>query len=428
MNKICIKNGTVISMDEKRAQKEENMDILISDGLIVKIAKGIDAPGAKIIDATNKIVMPGLINTHAHVPMSIFRETLDGFNLQDWLNKKIWPMEAKLNEEDIYYASMLSFIEMIETGCTTINDMYFMTDAIIKAMNDTGIRLQTTNTLMDMSGSNETLGTKRFSDLEKMISKYNNDNLTWNVGIHGLYTSSEKYVKKCLSFARKHKLLVHMHFCENDNEVLQIKQNYHKNPTEVLLSDFNNTKVLLAHAVKLTKDDITKIKTLNASISHCPVSNLKLGCGIADIKSMLDNNINVSLGTDGQGSGSSLDMFEAMKFAALLQKGNAQDPTILPAYEVIKMATINGAKALGLDDKIGSITALKTADLIILDLNNTILMPQNNVFSEIVYNAKGSNVDTTIVGGKILMENRKININKEQIYKKCESIIKRIML
>src|SRR5574344_304725 len=130
MNKIFIKNGTVISMDEKRSPKEENMDILISDGLIVKIAKGIDAPGAKIIDATNKIVMPGLINTHAHVPMSIFRETLDGYNLQDWLNKKIWPMEAKLEDTDIYYASYLTFIEMVKTGCTTINDMYFMTDSI----------------------------------------------------------------------------------------------------------------------------------------------------------------------------------------------------------------------------------------------------------------------------------------------------------
>ena len=152
--KLGIKNATLISMDETRKQVEEQIDIYVEDGQIKNIGKNLKEldENIKIIDAKKKVVMPGLINTHAHIPMSIFRETLDGYNLQEWLNDKIWPMEDKLQEQDIYYASYLSFIEMIKTGCTTINDMYFMTDEIIKAMEETGIRLQTTRTLQDIDG------------------------------------------------------------------------------------------------------------------------------------------------------------------------------------------------------------------------------------------------------------------------------------
>lgn len=425
MNKICIKNVTLISMDDKRDKIQNNIDILIEGRKISKIGKNILIDNnTKVIYGTDKVAMPGLINTHAHVPMSIFRETLDGYNLQDWLNKKIWPMEDKLKEEDIYYASLLSFIEMIETGCTTINDMYFMTEEIIHAMKKAGIRLQTTVTMMNLKGDVD--GERRISKLQSMMDKYSNENLSWNVGIHGLYTSTLEYVKKCISFANQNNLLVHMHFCENKDEVSQIENSYHQSPVKVLTDNFKESKILLAHAVKLTNAEIDKIKKLEVSISHCPVSNLKLGCGIANIKEMLDANINVCLGTDGQGSGSSLDMFDAMKFTALLQKGKEEDPTLLPAYQVLKMATINGAKALNLDDKIGSIEVGKEADIIILNLNNSSLKPINNLLSEIVYNVKGCNVETTIVAGNILMENKKIKLNKNEIYNKCENIIDRI--
>ena len=166
---------------------------------------------------------------------------------------------------------------------------------------------------------------------------------------------------------------------------------------------------------------------MNISVSHCPVSNLKLGCGIADIDEMLKNNINVTLGTDGQGSGSSLDMFETMKFTALLQKGINENPALLPAYEVLKMATINGAKALGLEEVIGTIEEGKSADIIILNIDEATIKPVNNLLSEIVYNVKGNNVETTIVDGKVLMKDRKlVGINEEKIYEMCEKIIKRI--
>lgn len=420
-----IKNATLISMSNKREKIEENIDIRIEKNKIKEIGKKLNLDGIdKVIDATGKVVMPGLINTHAHVPMSIFRETVDGYSLQEWLTKKIWPMEDKLTNVDIYNASILSFIEMIKTGTTTINDMYFMTEDIIKAAKETKIRLQTSRTLM---GVNDEEGQKRIEELNSLLEKYQNKDelITFNVGIHGLYTSSKEYVKKCITFAKEKELPIHMHFCENEKEVEDIKKAYNSMPIKVL-EEFKNQKTILAHCVKLSKEEIEKLKDLDVSISHCPISNLKLGCGIANISEMIKQGINVTLGTDGQGSGSNLDLFETMKYTALLQKGIKEDATEMPAYEVLKMATINGAKALDLEKEIGSIEEGKCADIIILELNNEVTNPVNDLCSDIVYNAKGYNVDTTIINGKILMENRKIEKNETEIFEKCKQIINRI--
>lgn len=424
---ILIKNANLISMSENRLQYEENMDIFIKNNIIEKIQRDIPLEdNTKLIEANGKIVMPGLINTHAHIPMSIFRETIDGYGLQDWLEKKIWPMEDKLTPEDIYYATCLSCIEMIKTGCTTINDMYFMTDNIIKAVSDFGLRLQTTRTLM--SGAND--ADERIKDLQSLLNKYKDKELiTFNAGVHGLYTTNEEDLKKFIKFAKKNNLLVHMHFCENSKEVEDIKKAYNVSSTvKVIKKYFAEIPTLLAHAVKLTEEEIEEIgKLKNISISHCPVSNLKLGCGVAKIQKMVDQKINVTLGTDGQGSGSNLNMFETMKFTGLLQKGINEEPKNLPAYEILKMGTINGAKALGLSEKIGSIEKGKVADIIILNTNSELMQPINDIFSDIVYNADSSNVETTIVNGKILMENKKICYKDEEyIYSKCKDIINRI--
>lgn len=423
--KIIIKNATLISMSKKREKIEENIDIKIEDNKIIEIGKNLIAEGVdKIIDATGKVVMPGLINTHAHVPMSIFRETVDGYSLQDWLTQKIWPMEDKLTNEDIYHASMLSFIEMIKTGCTTINDMYFITEDIVKAAKETKIRLQTSRTII---GNGED-ARKRIEELKDLLENYEGKDelITFNVGVHGLYTLEKQYVEKSINFAKEKELPIHMHFCENTKEVEDITNDYNLAPIEVLKQKFKEQKLILAHCVKLSKEDIESLKELNVSISHCPVSNLKLGCGIANISEMVKQGINVSIGTDGQGSGSNLDLFEAMKFTALLQKGIKEDATELPAYEVLKMATINGAKALGLEDEIGSIEEGKCADIMILGLDNVVTNPVNDLCSDIVYNVKGSNVETTIVNGKILMENGKIEKNEIELFNKCEGIINRI--
>lgn len=422
--KICIKNGNIISMDESKDYILYNTDVLIDGNKIIKIDKNINVDeNTQIINADNKVVIPGLINAHAHVPMSIFRETLDGYNLQDWLSKKIWPMEDKLTKEDIYYASYLTYLEMIKSGVTTINDMYFMTDEIISSALDSGIRLQTTRTFI---GSNKK-DLERLEELDTLIGKYKEDTITFNLGIHGLYTTTSSFIDECLEFNKKHNLNIHMHFCENEKEVSDIKNTYNLNPVDILEGKFNNQKLILAHCVKLTKEDIIKLSKLNVSVVHCPVSNLKLGCGIANINEMLNNNINVCLGTDGQGSGSNLDLFEVMKFTALLQKEINKNAKLLPSYEVLKMATINGAKALNLSDKIGSIEVGKLADIIIIDIDDIKIKPVNNLLSEIVYNVKSNNVETTIINGQILMKNKTIINNIEsRIVEQCNKIVNRI--
>lgn len=422
---LIIKNATLISMSANRDKVEKDIDILISDGKIKEIGNNLQKENVKIIEANGKVVMPGLINTHSHISMSVFRETLDGYGLQEWLREKIWPMEDKLTNEDIYYASLLSCIEMVKTGTTTINDMYFMAEDTINAAKEIGVRLQTTRTLMDSANDGET----RIQELNELIQNYQGKDkrITFNIGIHGFYTSNEKYIPKCVELAKKYNLPVHIHFCENSKEVEDIKQIYNvESPVELIKKYFYDIPVILAHSVKLSDEEIEELSKYQISVSHCPVSNLKLGCGIAKISKMQELGINVTLGTDGQGSGSNLDLFETMKLATLLQKGILEEPKKMLAYDILKMATINGAKALGLDEEIGSIEEGKRADLIILDLNNVTMQPVNDILADIVYNAKGTDVKTVVIDGKVVMENRKIEVDEERIYDQCKNIISRI--
>lgn len=401
--KVLLKNCKLISMQEGREKIEDNVDILIEDSYIKNIQKNITDDEAQKVNLNGKVVMPGFINTHAHVPMSLFKESVDGYLLQDWLEKKIWPIEDKLTSDDIYKYSKITFDEMINTGTTCINDQYFNTEDIIKAANDKKIRIELTRTLMDSDGN----GKQRLDELKYILDKYSdyNPNITFNVGVHGLYTSNEKYIKEVTDFARKNNLKIHMHFCENSKEVEDIKREYKvEYPAQVLERYFRGIKLILAHCVKLTDEDIKILKELDVSVSHCPVSNLKLGCGVAPVQKLLDNGINVALGTDGQGSGSNMDMFETMKFAALLQKGINENPLNMMAYDVIKLATINGAKALGKENEIGSIDINKKADLIAIDLESTCVnKPINDIFSTIVYNVKGINVQFLMANGEILL-------------------------
>lgn len=422
---ILIKNCNLISMDENKEKIIYNIDILIEDNIISKIDENIelDNNDYKIIDATDKYVLPGFINTHSHIPMGIFKESVDGYITQDWLEQKIWPIEDNLTPDDIYHSSLLSCAEMIKTGTTTVNDQYFFPESIIKAILESGIRAELTRVVIDADKHSD----NRFSELESLIDNYLNKYSTIyiSVGIHGLYTASKNCVLRAVEIAKKYNLNIHMHFCENSQERIDIRSNYIDEDIDSIVTKyFSGINNIFAHCVKLSDKDIDVFKKLNINVAHCPISNLKLGCGIADVSTMLKNGINVSLGTDGQGSGSNLDMFETMKFTGLLQKGIHENPTLLPAYEILKMATINGAQALNKENLIGSISENKLADLIILDLSDILLQPINDIFSDIVYNAKGTNVLTTIVNGKILMENRKlINLDEKDIIDKCKNII-----
>ena len=422
---MLIKNGNVIIFENDDV-KVKKLDIRINGDTIEKIEEKLDEKiGEKVIDATDKVVMPGLINTHAHIAMSIFRGTFEGCDLYTWLNEKIWPMEAKLTEEQVYDATMLSILEMLSTGTTCVNDHYFFSKQIRKALEESKMRAVITRVLMDNDGKEASENRiNEFVDLYESRDR-NNDLITYTVSPHGLYTCSGEVLTKSRELALKYNLPIHVHFLESINEIESIKELHGDTGANVLKKYFDGLHIILAHGVKISDEDIKVLKTLDCGIAHCPISNLRLGCKIADTTKYLDEGLNVALGTDGQGSGNNLDMFEAMKIAGLIQGGIHENEKRINAKDVIKMATINGAKLLGLENKTGSIEIGKKADIIIVDisdkLDNVKMIPNVDIMSNLVYNADGKNVDTTIVNGQVLMENRNVKvIDTNKVVKKIK--------
>ena len=421
MKNLLIKNINLISMSEDRNKIENNIDIEIKNGKIFKIGKDLNTDSFEVIDGTGKVLLPGFINTHTHIPMVLFRNSIDGLKLEDWLTNFIWPIEDKLTDEEIYTASVYSAMEAIENGITTVHDLYFRYENIIPAVKEVGLDLVGSLCLMNHDGN----GDKRIENLLKLKNEYKDTKFSF--GIHGLYTSDEEYIKKATDLAKELNLPVHMHFCETTTERETIKKNFNvKHPSEVLTKYFKDLKCILAHAVKLDEADIKTISKMDMSVAHCPVSNLMLGCGIANISHMHDSGINVTIGTDGQGSGNNMRMLEVLRFTALLQKGSKEDPTLLNAYEVLKMATINGAKALGLENEIGSIEEGKRANLIIFDFKNTSNFPVRDYITNIIYNASSNDIEIVIIDGNIVMRDRKFKVDKDEYIKKVEMIVERI--
>ncbi len=426
---MLIKNGNVIIFEEDDV-KVKKLDIRINGDIIEEMEEKLDEKiGEKVIDTTDKVVMPGLINTHAHIAMSIFRGTFEGCDLYTWLNEKIWPIEAKLTEEQVYDATMLSILEMISKGTTCVNDHYFFSEQIRKALEESKMRAVITRVLMDNDGKEASENRiNEFVELYESRDR-NNDLITYSVAPHGLYTCSGEVLRKSRELALKYNLPIHVHFLESINEIESIKELHGDTGANVLKKYFDGLHIILAHGVKISDEDIKVLKTLDCGIAHCPISNLRLGCKIADTTKYLDEGINVALGTDGQGSGNNLDMFEAMKIAGLIQGGIHENEKRISAKDVIKMATINGAKLLGLEDKIGSIEIGKKADIIIVDisdkLDNVKMLPNIDIVSNLVYNADGKNVDTTIVNGQVLMENRNVKvIDTNKVVKKIKFSVK----
>ena len=420
-----IKNATVITMDDTIDEQYEKLDIVIADDTIKELTNEYKGEYDKLIDATNKVVMPGLINCHTHLGMSVFRATNDSLTLEKWLQEKIWPIEDKLTDDDIYYTTMLSCIEMIKSGTTTSNDMYYNCKGSLKAIKECQVRSLFSRCLMDSDGG----GDKRIEEFLKLYNEnVSQDLITFSVAPHAIYTCSYEYLKRCANLAKELNLPIHIHFCENLDEVNNIKNKYHKSPLALLKElGYLENKLILAHATYISDLELEELKNRDVSFVHNPISNLNLGCGIADI-TKYRKYVNITLGTDGQGSGNNLNLFKHMSYVDLLQKGIYKDPTIFSSYDVLKIATINGAKALGLGNLVGSITPGKKADIIIIDLDSTETYPSPDLITNIVHNVDASNIDTTIVNGKILMENHqiKLSINEDNIKKEVDRIINKI--
>ncbi len=422
-----IKNGTVISMDLKRDKQFEIMDVVFSDNKIIYVGNGYHGEYDKVIDATGKIVMPGLINCHTHLGMSIFRATNDDLTLDSWLNDKIWPIEDRLTDDDLYYTTLLSMVEMIKTGSTCFNDMYFGYKGSIPAIKKCGVRGIYGRCLM---GNMDKDSICRVDDFKKLYEEYKNDDkIRLSIAPHALYTCNLEYLKLCSDLAKEYNLPIHIHLSENMNEVKTVTNKFGMKPMEVLDKvGMLEKRVILGHGTFLSDSEINMIKDRDVSVCTNPVSNLNLGCGIADLVKYKKNGINVCLGTDGQGSGNSLNLFYTMSLVDYLQKGKYEDPTVMSSYDVLKMATINGAKALEIDD-IGSIEVGKKADIIILDISDISLYPAYDLIPFIVHNCFYDVVDTTIIDGKILMIDKelKIDVDLNILRSKIEDIRRRLM-
>ena len=369
-------------------------------------------PDAKHIDATGKVVMPGLINTHTHVAMALLRGISDDVPLMEWLEQHIWPIEGKMGYQEVYDGARLGILEMLMGGTTTFVDMYPYEEAVAEAAQNAGIRALVSPCPMDFRMDHFE------NDWKQVQKRFSSSRLVsmW-MGPHAIYTLSGKNLQRSISLSKELGVGSHIHLAETQTEQDNCMAQHGMSPTELLEKEgLFSTKTLAAHCVVVSDHDIEILVKNNVSVAHNPQSNMKLASGIAPIKKMLDAGVNVSIGTDGASSNNDLDMWEEMRTASLLQKVNTLDPCAIPAYTALQMATVNGAKAIAREGELGAITAGAFADIILVDIEKPHLYPHTNLISELVYSTHACDVDTVIVNGQIVVENRKcLSMNAQEV-------------
>ncbi|KLU54307.1 N-ethylammeline chlorohydrolase [Paenibacillus sp. VT-400] len=425
---ILIQQATILTM--KDADAPFTGDIRVEGDRITQIADHIvPHPQDEIIDGRNKVAMPGLINAHQHTPMSLLRGFSDDLKLMDWLERKMLPAEARMNPEDIYWGAKLSIAEMIRSGTTAFADMYIHMNEIAEAVKQTGMRASLTRGMVFMEDD----GGRRLQEAIDLVQRWSgaaDGRITTMYGPHSPYTCPMEPLREVIAMAVTEDIPLHIHLAETKEEVVKIRERYGMTPTEYLeeAGMFEQAHVLLAHGVHLNRRDIGRLKGMRGGVAHNPVSNLKLGCGIAPITEMLAQGINVGIGTDGAGSATTVDMFEEIKAATWLQKLDYGDPTRLPAKDVLSMATRGSASLLGLQDDVGMLEVGCKADLILIDLAKPHLQPVHEVESLLAYSVNGADVDTMIVNGQILMRGRKLlTIDEDELYREVKVRAKRIV-
>jgi len=401
-------------------------DIFIDNGVIEEITPNCAFKADKIINGKNKAALPSFINGHTHAAMTLFRGYADDMPLKNWLEEKIWPLEAKLTEEDVYWGAKLACLEMIKNGVTVFNDMYWHWEATAKATCDMGIRGLISAVFIDMFDSK-----KSDEQIEKNIKLFElsdkyKPNVTFTFGPHAIYTVSQKSLEWIRDFSKKENILIHMHLSETQEETKFSADKYRLTPVEFLNSiDLLSERYIGCHGCMLNEKEIKILKENNAKLVHIPVSNLKLAVGrVFPHFLMKTDNIPYCFGTDGCASNNHLDIIETMKFASLLAKFFSHDPTMLPARETFDLATKTAADIFRLDTweiKIGS-----RPDIILIDLARPEFVPNFDIYSDIVYASNGHAVDTVICMGKVLMEGRYVP-GEEEIMNKARKVARTLV-
>ncbi|MBQ4516464.1 MAG: amidohydrolase [Clostridia bacterium] len=425
--KIQIKNAHLITMDDGKII--ENGCLCIENEKISYVGDQAlpDEDFDRTINARGAIVMPGLVNAHTHTPMTLFRGYADDMTLNDWLFNRIFPAEDKLDTEAVYWGSLLACAEMIKSGTTLFADMYFMSESTIRAVLESGINA---NIARCVTGTNNDYK-DRLYEAEVLYSEYDGANagaVKIDFSAHAVYTCSKEALKAVAESAAKHNAAIHIHLSETMKENRDCYSQYGKSPTEVFRDmGIFNCPTNAAHCVFLSENDMEILAENNVGVSHNPISNLKLASGVANVNEMLAKNILIGVGTDGTASNNSLDIFAEMKTSAILQKGIRLDPTLIPARKALEMATATGAEILGRGAERGQLKKGMRADVIILERNAPNLIPVHNPESTVVYSANGANVQTTIINGKIVMENRELlTIDMDRVASGVKDAVKRM--
>ncbi|HEX5736768.1 MAG TPA: amidohydrolase [Blastocatellia bacterium] len=411
---IIVRGGWVVTMDGA-ARVIENGAVVVRRERIVEVGPWAEVArkyaAARTIDARGRIVMPGLINTHTHVPMVLFRGIADDLVLMDWLQRYIFPAEAKnVDEQFVRWGTRLGCLEMIRGGTTTYVDMYYFEDAIADETARAGMRAVLGETLIDFPAPDNKTWDAGMAYVEKFVNKWKTHPLiTPAIAPHAPYTVSTEHLKQAHEFSVRHKAPLVIHVAEDSAEVKTIQERY--NASSVAYLDrigLLDDRVIAAHVVWPTEDDIKTLASRRVGVGHCPQSNMKLAAGVSPVPQMLRAGVNVGLGTDGAASNNDLSLWEEIDTAAKLHKLISKDPTTLAAREVIEMATIRGARAIHLDKDIGSLEAGKLADLIIIGTNGAHQTPLYNVYSHLAYATKASDVETVMINGRVVMESRRV--------------------
>lgn len=432
---VTLTNCSILTIDQKDHYYPVG-NLVIEGNKIIALGRKDEIPlQGQVIDMTNKLIMPGLINTHTHTPSPLLRGMADDLSLMDWLKNTIWPAEKFLTQESCYNGAALSCLEFLQSGVTTFADQYFFSESIAKAVIESGLRGFIAPTVFSGSSpeSEDTLE-KAISFIEKYIGREEETHIYPCIGPHAPYSCDDKTLKEVAAIAKKYDLITHIHISETADENQQIYQETGLTPTAYLNSmGILDNRVLAAHCIHLNPQDIEIFAKKDVRVSYNPISNLKLVSGIMPLKELWQAKIVISIGTDGAQSNNSLDLLKDLKTGALIQKQHNNDATFCTALQALRMITIEGAKALRMEDQIGSLEVGKLADIIAFDLNSTRFTPlhreiKRNVQSAVVYAADGAkDISDLMVGGEFLLRDGKtLRVNEGDIRSHAQKSAKQL--
>lgn len=423
--KTYMKNGLLVR-ENAGGYAVEPGDLYIVDDVIAGINEApTDFKADKVIDAADKLIIPGLVNCHTHTYMSLFRNLADDIAFDEWLFQRIMPLEDKMGPEEAYWGAMLSCMEMLKTGTTTFLDMHMFKNQTAQAAVDCGMRGVISRGLVG-AGKDEG-GAKRILEATEEMAKFqHNPNISFMLGPHAIYTCDTEYLQIVLEKAKELNLPLHIHLSETRYEVAQSMEKYGKTPVAYLNDmGFFDVKTVAAHCVHVTEEDRRILAEKNVGVALNPKSNMKLGNGFAPVAQMLEQGVNICIGTDSAASNNALNLFSEMNMTAMIHKGTAESAQSVSAVDVLRAATKSGANALNINA--GAIEVGKLADLVLLDLNRPQFCPRHNLVAALSYSANGSEVDTVMVGGKVVVENGCMcNVDEMEIYRKAQEAIDRI--